>query len=295
MFCAAVLLCAACLGRPPPAESVTDSEWSSANMCHSVYSRLDLSGDQWSTAQLMRALCTVLLILAPLAARAQGTSAQGTLAQQAASQPPPTPPSLVPPTQKPARVSPAGAPPAKTPPPSADAQSPSSPSDDFDLLPKEKLVDSARVAEIERKATLRRSMLQLHQLGGFLTLGALSVTVISGQLNYHDKYGGGGDTGRYRSLHQISAYGSAAIFAATGLLAVLAPNTSDKPVRLDTATLHKILVSIATAAMLSEVVLGPLTSGAEGSLRQRDLALAHQIIGYTALATTAAGFLVLTF
>ena len=56
-----------------------------------------------------------------------------------------------------------------------------------------------------------------------------------------------------------------------------------------------IFLAVATAAMLSEVVLGPLTGSAEGSLRQRDFALAHQIIGYTALASTAGGFLVLTF
>jgi hypothetical protein len=203
----------------------------------------------------MRALSTALMVvLAPLSARAQETAPQS--APAAATQ------------------------------------------DDFDLLPKEKPLtpaELARAAEIDRKARLRRSMLQLHQLGGFLTLGALSLTVITGQLNYNDKYGGGGDTGRYRTLHSVSAYSSAAIFAATGLLAVLAPNPTEKPLRLDTATWHKIFMAVATAAMVSEVVLGPLTASAEGTLRQRDYALAHQIVGYTALASTAAGFLVLTF
>ncbi len=218
----------------------------------------------------MRSLCTALIVLAPLAARAQETQAP--------------PPVAAPSTAQPA-----------TPPPSAPA---AATQDDFDLLPKEKPAtpaELARAAEIDRKARLRRSMLQLHQLGGFVTLGALSLTVITGQLNYNDKYGGGGDTGRYHSLHSVTAYGSAAIFAATGLLAVLAPNPTEKPLRLDTATWHKIFMAIATAAMVSEVVLGPLTASAEGSLRQRDYALAHQIIGYTALASSAAGFLVLTF
>jgi hypothetical protein len=38
-----------------------------------------------------------------------------------------------------------------------------------------------------------------------------------------------------------------------------------------------------------------LTAGKEGRVAQRDFALAHQIVGYTTLAATAAGFLVLTF
>jgi len=76
---------------------------------------------------------------------------------------------------------------------------------------------------------------------------------------------------------------------------VLAPSPLDKPVRLDTATLHTVAMSVATAAMVSEVVLGILQPRLEGRLSQRDVALAHQIIGYTALVSTYAGFLVLTF
>ena len=256
----------------------------------------------------MRALWTALALLAPLAARAQVTAAEAAR-QYAQSAPEPQPAiSPVTPVATPATAAPAPATGPTSPTPEATPAAPTaasggpqaSPSfpDDFDLLPKEKLPDAAgqaRAAEIERKIGLRRKLLQLHQLGGFLTLGALTLTVVSGQLNYQDKYGGGGDTARFRQLHLLSSYGAAAIFATTGLLAILAPNPTDKPVRLDTATLHKIFLAIATAAMVSEVVLGPLTGSAEGTLRQRDLALAHQIIGYTALASTAAGFFVLTF
>ena len=264
----------------------------------------------------MRALlCTALLLLAPAAARAQATADAPRAAPPASTPPasaapattppatsaPPSAAPAAPPTTPPSSPPPAGAPsspPAGAPSASGAAQGQPQPPDDFDLLPKEKPPDAAelaRAAEIERKASLRRNMLQLHQLGGFVTLGALSATVIAGQLNYNDKYGGGGDTGRYRTFHSVAAYSSVAIFAATGLLAVFAPNPTEKKTRLDTATVHKILLAIATAAMASEVVLGPLTGSAEGTLRQRDLALAHQIIGYTALASTAAGFFVLTF
>ncbi len=94
---------------------------------------------------------------------------------------------------------------------------------------------------------------------------------------------------------QIAAYTAAGIFTATALLAVLAPNPLDKSLRLDTATLHKAAMAVATAGLVTQIVLGIVTAHSEGSLSQRDVALAHQIVGYTTLAATAAGFLVLTF
>jgi hypothetical protein len=189
------------------------------------------------------------------------------------------------------------------PPPSQPAPPPTQPAppDDFDLLPAVKPPSPeqlARQEELTRKLRLRRQMLQLHQLGGFVTMGSLALTVTLGQLNYNDKYAGGGDTGRFRTAHKISAYSSAAIFAATGLLAILAPSPTDKPLRLDTAALHKVFLGVATAGIAAQIILGVLTASKEGpptSLSQRDFALAHQIVGYTTFVATTAGFMVLTF
>lgn len=175
------------------------------------------------------------------------------------------------------------------------------PPDDFDLLPAVKPPSPAELArqeELTRELRRRREMLRLHQLGGFATLGSLALTVTLGQLNYNDKYAGGGDTGRFHTAHSVSAYTSAAIFAATGLLAILAPSPTDKPLRLDTATLHKVFMGVATAGIAAQIALGILTASKEGpptSLSQRDYALAHQIVGYTTFAATAVGFMVLTF
>lgn len=138
-------------------------------------------------------------------------------------------------------------------------------------------------------------MLELHQLGGFLTLAALTLTVTFGQINYLDKYAGGGDTGNFYKVHQWTAIGTTALFGATGLLAVFAPSPTEKPVRLDTSTLHKVAMGVATAGMIAQIVLGPLTASKEGTPAQRDYALAHQIIGYTTLVATTAGFTVLLF
>ncbi|HYV66479.1 MAG TPA: hypothetical protein VE964_09585, partial [Myxococcales bacterium] len=119
--------------------------------------------------------------------------------------------------------------------------------------------------------------------------------VVLGQLNYLDKYAGGGDTGKWVTPHAIAAFTAAGVFTATGLLAVLAPSPLEKPARIDTATLHKIAMAVATAGIVAQVVLGPITASKEGQVSQRDYALAHQIIGYTTLAATYTGFFVLTF
>jgi hypothetical protein len=170
--------------------------------------------------------------------------------------------------------------------------------DDFNLLTPEKKPDAAglaRQARIQSEVQRRRTLLRLHQIGGYATLATVAATVVLGQLNYIDKYGGGGDVGTYRTPHRLVAYTAAGVFAATGILAVIAPNPFDKPLRLDTATLHKASMIVATAGMATQIVLGMLTAGKEGTVAQRDFALAHQIVGYTTLAATAAGFLVLTF
>ena len=169
---------------------------------------------------------------------------------------------------------------------------------DFDLLAPQKPPDEAaraRDQQLMQQLGRRRTMLQLHQLGGYATLATMTVTVVLGQINYLDKYGGGGDTGRWITPHAIAAFTAAGVFAATGVLAVLAPSPLEKPLRLDTVTLHKIAMAVATAGLVAQVVLGPITASKEGQLSQRDFALAHQIVGYTTLVATYTGFLVLTF
>jgi len=181
---------------------------------------------------------------------------------------------------------------AQTPPP----QTP--PPEDFDLLPREAAPDpaaQARQKELEGKLDQRRQMLQLHQLGGMLTLAGLGATVVLGELNYLDKYGGRGDTGQWYEWHRWTAITTSAIFAGTAALAIFAPVPIEKPVRLDTATLHKIFMGVASAGMATQIVLGIVTASKEGSLSQRSFAQAHQIVGITTFAATAAGFGVLTF
>jgi hypothetical protein len=199
-----------------------------------------------------------------------------------------------------------GAPPQENAPPSQPAPAaeqpgstaPRSGPEDVDLLPQAAAPDLQAVArqqQIEGQLQTRRKMLQLHQLGGMLTLASLGGTVVLGQLNYIDKYGGGGDTGQWANWHKYFAYTSAAIFAATGALAIFAPSPLEKPMRLDTVMIHRISMGVATAGMVTQIILGVVTASKGGSVSQRDYALAHQIVGYTTFAATAVGFGVLTF
>ena len=91
------------------------------------------------------------------------------------------------------------------------------------------------------------------------------------------------------------AVASTVIFAGTASLALFAPAPIERQARLDTATLHRIAMTIAAAGMATQIVLGIVTASKEGQSAQRDFALAHQIVGYTTLAASLTGFTVLTF
>ena len=172
------------------------------------------------------------------------------------------------------------------------------PGNDFDLLPKEGPLSAAAIArqrELELQLQKRRTMLRYHQIGGFLTVGTLAATVVLGQLDYLDKYGGHGDVGTYHGWHHWMAAATATIFAGTAALAVFAPSPVARPTRIDTATVHKIAMTVAAVGMATQIVLGIVTASKEGQASQRDFALAHQIVGYTTLAATLTGFTVLTF
>jgi hypothetical protein len=200
------------------------------------------------------------------------------------------PAQTVPPTPAPLPPPPLTLVPAPAPPPAA--------SDDFDLLAPAPVLDAAQLAQakvLEEKLATRRTMLGVHQIAGFVNLAGVTAAVVLGQLNYNDKYAGGGDTEKYIKPHAIAAYGSAAIFTATGLLALLAPSPIDQPTRLSTATVHKACMAVATAGMVAQVVLGIVAAGKQGNISQRDFALAHQVVGYTTAVATAGGFVAITW
>jgi hypothetical protein len=170
--------------------------------------------------------------------------------------------------------------------------SPQAPELDFDLLGK-----PAKKAnpEVQRKLETRRKMLTLHTSIGIATWATLATTTVVGQLNFNDRFRGGGDTGKYHGWHTGLAYGTSALFLTSALLGVLAPKPFSEPLRLDTALLHKIAMGVATAGMITQIVLGIVARGQAGSVSERDLATAHQIVGYSTLGAMTFGMTVLLF
>lgn len=247
----------------------------------------------------------VLVTLFFLLARTPGQSLRWGVAPACAGTPaaePPGPPPAAPatPAAQAAPATPPAAPdPAATPAPAAPAGAADL---NFDLLDEGKKPDAGPTPEelkrrqaIERGARIRRPMLTAHQALGFATLAALTATVVIGHLNYYDKYQSGDFSGRYSLAHEGLGISTSILFGATGLLAVFAPNPYPKPIRLDTALIHKISMILATAGMVTQVILGPVTSNRVGRLDQGSLALAHVVTGYATWAFMATGTFVYFF
>ncbi len=141
----------------------------------------------------------------------------------------------------------------------------------------------------ERKAKIRRRMLTTHQAFGFTTLAALAATIVIGQLNYQDQYVTGQFSGRFERPHLGLGIGTAALFATTGSLALFSPDPYEKKYRLDTAMVHRVSMALATAGMVTQMILGPITSFRVGYLNQQRLALGHLVTGYATFAFMATG------
>lgn len=231
---------------------------------------------------------TLLLALGPATFAAEG---------QSPSQPPPT-------AEEPAQApqeKPAPAPSEKPPP--APGEKPAPPSGqqppslapgelNFELLPPPEKKGNP---ELDRQVETRRELLTLHQGVGFATWATLAATVVVGQLDFNDRFRGGGDTGKYHGWHTGLAYSSAALFAGTAALALLAPKPYPTPARLDTAMLHKIAMGTAAVGMVTQIVLGITARGQTGSESERHLATAHQIVGYATFAAFTTGVVVFLF
>lgn len=194
--------------------------------------------------------------------------------------------------------------PAPTPAPNqTTAAGQSGPEMSFDLFgsgekksPLDEAREQDRIARLEKKVHLRRQLLKWHQALGFVTLVALAATDVIGQLNYQDKFASTGtDAGTFATAHEFLGIGTTVAFGVTGILALAAPNPYPKPIKLDAALVHKLSMALATACFVTQVILGPISAVSDGKLYQRDLALAHVVVGYGAFAFMGAGVLAYVF
>jgi hypothetical protein len=203
-------------------------------------------------------------------------------------------------TAAPATTAPATTAPAATPRPAAGG------SLDFDLFgdqpkptaatpPGAQLSPARDPAQVAREVKRRRTMLQLHQGFGFATLALMAATLVLGQLNYVDKYGGGDFTENYQLPHLALALATSASFATGAILGLAAPTPYKKPIKADAALLHKVMMGVATAGMVTQLALGFATATQGGELHQRDMALGHLVTGYGTFAAMLTGYLAYVF
>lgn len=148
-------------------------------------------------------------------------------------------------------------------------------------------------ADAEAKSHTRRWMLKTHQTLGITTWALMAATVVVGQLNYNQLYGGGGGGTQWQTPHRWLVLSTSTLFATTAAFSIFAPNPYPKPLRLDTGLIHRIAVIGATLGMVSEIALGWMSShqaSAGNPNNLRTMARAHQIVGYTTLGfLTVAG------
>ncbi len=161
-----------------------------------------------------------------------------------------------------------------------------SPSLDFDLLGDQgKEAADPQAQKVLKEMQTRRFMLTVHQTAGFALAGLMVGTMVTGQLNYADKFGGP-NTGRYETIHSIFAISTEVIFAATGALALLSPVpvAPPKDAGWSRADVHRFGMLGATAGMVAEAGFGAWTASREGAPDQAKLGAIHLAIGYTTLA-----------
>lgn len=142
-----------------------------------------------------------------------------------------------------------------------------------------------------RKSELqaRRTMLTIHQIGGFATLALMITTAYYGQQTLN---GNKQDASKHNMFIALTI-GS---YSLTGLLAVLAPPPM---IRRDdetsTTSIHKTLAWFHFAGMIITPILGSLIGGSRHLSAHIDKAHYHQYAGYLTTAIFAASMIVVTF
>ena len=134
---------------------------------------------------------------------------------------------------------------------------------------------------------LRRTMLTLHQIGGFVTLGLMGATDYYGQqvLNHERRSD--------RNTHQDLVMATITSYSLTGLLAVLSPPPLIRRDEISTTTIHKTLAWAHFAGMVLTPILGAAIHRRSSSFYEQ--AHFHQVTAYITSAIFAASMIVITF
>ncbi len=149
------------------------------------------------------------------------------------------------------------------------------------------LTPESRKSEI----ALRRTMLSMHQIGGYITLACMGAAVYYGQ----EILNGTSDIAKYRSLknnHEAFVTATMITYSATALLSILSPPPLIRRDESSTTTLHKTLAWIHVAGMVLTPILGSML---EHSSNYESAARFHQYSAYITTAVFATSMIVMTF
>ncbi|RYF78277.1 MAG: hypothetical protein EOO39_01855 [Cytophagaceae bacterium] len=140
---------------------------------------------------------------------------------------------------------------------------------------------------------VRRTMLKLHQIGGFVTLaGFIAQGIIGSQLYKADA----SDYRRLKDLHENMATAINISYATTALLSLTAPPPAVGARRgLSTIKLHKYLAILHMAGMIATNVLANQISGRDGRPGHPELKPYHRAAAYTTFGAFATAIIVLKF
>jgi len=148
------------------------------------------------------------------------------------------------------------------------------------------LTRESRIKELQ----LRRTMLSIHQIGGFASLGLMLATCYYGQ-----RIIDGGVEGRrnYESTKNALVTATIATYSLTALLSILSPPPLIRRDEFSTTTLHKTLAWLHVAGMIITPILGSLIN--THRVFHTDKAHYHQVAGYLTTAIFASAMIVITF
>jgi len=144
------------------------------------------------------------------------------------------------------------------------------------------LTVQARLSELK----LRRTMLTMHFIGGFVALGSMIGASYYGQrvIDYNQR----GD----RNRHQLFVTSAIISYSATAFLAILAPPPLIRRDEMSTITIHKTLAWVHFIGM----VLTPILGASIGRRMTRsETARFHQVSAYVTTSAMAASLIVLSF
>lgn len=139
----------------------------------------------------------------------------------------------------------------------------------------------------ERKSELqlRRTMLSIHQIGGFVTLGLMASAAYCGQQVLNGNR-------RYYPAHKFFVGSTILSYTATGMLSVLSPPPLIRRDEFSTITVHKTLAWVHFLGMVVTPIIG---ASLKHSMNYNQLARYHQISAYVTTAALAAAMISVTF